>query len=233
MVNGKGPYRFGVETGANFVALSPVVAGQLGLTPAGGPPESPEYLVDSISVGAATFTGVHASGLAGATGVDGLLGWPFWRGVLVTVDYPAGQLRIVRDSLPAANGADILGLARVDDFWGVPIVAAGHPFTALVDTRSTGGFGFTPSAGEGLPFDSAPVVIGMARGAAIAPVEVKGATLAGDIVLGRYTFSHPKVVLRPLPPLFPQAPILGAQVLSQFVVTLDVAHGRMRLAKGG
>lgn len=231
MINGKGPFRFGIETGAHFIAVSPAVAGQLGLKAVGGPAESPEYLVDSIAVGGATFITVHASGLAGASGVDGLLGWPFWTGVLMTIDYPAGKLRISGDSLPVPNGKDILPLSRVGDFWGAPMNAAGHQFTAVVDTRSTGGFGFTPTSADGLPFDSAPVVIGRAGGAAIAPVEVKGTAINGDITLGGYTFAHPRIAIRPLPPLFPQAPIIGAQVLSTFVMSLDVARGRVRLER--
>jgi len=76
-------------------------------------------------------------------------------------------------------------------------------------------------------------VIGMARGAAIAPVAVQGGTLAADIAIGRYTFPHPWVTVRPLPPGFPEEPIVGTQVLSAFVLSLDQRTARLRLARSG
>ncbi|HSC58126.1 MAG TPA: serine hydrolase, partial [Gemmatimonadales bacterium] len=233
MVNGKGPFRFGIETGAHFVAVSPTVASQLGLVRTGGPDDSPEYRVDSISIGGATFGGVAVSQLGGATGVDGLLGWPFWSGVRVTIDYPAGRLRIVRDSLPSPDGRSVLGLTRLGDFWGVPLAIGGHPYNAVVDTRSTGGIGVTPEVAASLTFGAAPEVVGRAGGAAIAPVEVKRGVLAGDVTLGRYTFPRPPIAIRPLPPAFPQGPIVGAQVLANFAVSLDVSHGRIGLERRG
>lgn len=233
MVNGRGPFRFGVETGAHFVAVSPTLATQLGLIRTGGPDDAPEFRVDSIAIGGATFSGVPVSQLGGATGVDGLLGWPFWSGVRVTIDYPAGRLRISRDPLPPPDGLDVLALSRLGDFWGVPILLGGKGYTAVVDTRSTGGFGVTPTVAATLSFTAPPTVIGRAGGAAIKPVEVKRGILAGDIQLGRYTFPRPPIAIRPLPPAFPQEPIVGAQVLSSFVVALDVSHGRIQLTHPG
>lgn len=231
MVNGHGPFRFGIETGAHFVALSPAIIDSLGLTTTGGPPESPEYRVDSITIGSATFSGVPITALGGASGVDGLLGWPFWSGVTVTIDAGAHQLRITRDSLPAPDGNDILPLARVGDFWGFPVRVAGHDFTAIVDTRSTGAIGFTPEAGKTLPFLAPPRVIGQARGVAIPVTDVTAAQLDGDLVIGEYRISHPLITMRALPPDFPTAPIVGEQILSTFVVTLDIGHARMRLTR--
>jgi hypothetical protein len=53
----------------------------------------PEYRVDSITVGAASFEDLPVSGTPrAASGVDGFLGLPLYRNVLVTIDYAAGRL---------------------------------------------------------------------------------------------------------------------------------------------
>src|SRR5215813_8868460 len=47
-INDTGPYRFGIETGANFVSITRELAGKLSLKRTGGPDESPAYRVESI-----------------------------------------------------------------------------------------------------------------------------------------------------------------------------------------
>ena len=238
MVNGRGPFRFGVETGAGFVAVSRAFVEAAGPLPrTGGPDEVPEYRVDSITLGGATFHDVRVSAMPrGATGVDGVLGLPFFRDVLLTIDYPARRLRLTRDTLPAANGRDVLQLSRAGPFWAVPIDLAGHAYAGVIDTRSTGTLGVTPEVGAALPFDGALEVVGRARGAGIPETEVKAGRLAGDVRIGAYTFPRPMLSVRPLPPLFvgPAAgPLVGDAVLQHFVVSLDQRRGRLRLAREG
>ncbi len=228
-INGQGPFRFGVETGANFIAASPAVVAQLGLKRAGGSDDYPEYRADSVRIGGAVFRDMPISGEGRATGVDGLLGLPFWAGVLLTIDYPANQLTISRDTLAVPDGRNIVGLTRTADFWSLPLLVAGQPTQAILDTRSTGSIGFTPDAAAPLSFLALPIVIGRARGAAIAETEVKGGQLAGSIMVGRYVIPQPFVEIRALPPGFPQVPLIGARVLSNFVVSLDQRTARLRL----
>lgn len=233
LVNGKGPFRFGVETGANFIAISPAIAESIGLKPVGGTPDYPEYRVDSVRIGNALFTGMPMSGEGRASGVVGLLGLPFWANVLLTIDYPANQLTISRDTLPAPDGKTVVSLSRVEDFWGLPLSIAGQPLHAILDTRSTGSIGLTPGVAAPLSFVSPPVVIGRARGAAIAETEVKGGQLAGNVALGKYLIPQPFVEIRSLPPGFPQNPLIGARVLSNFVLSLDQPRARLRLLRAG
>src|SRR5690348_778821 len=47
-VNGQGPFRFGIETGANFVIVSPDLVSRLSLTRTGGTDDYPAYEVDTI-----------------------------------------------------------------------------------------------------------------------------------------------------------------------------------------
>jgi hypothetical protein len=231
-INDTGPYRFGIETGANFVSITRELAGTLSLKRTGGPDESPAYRVDSIAIGGVRFLGVPVAALRTAQGnIDGVLGLPLYRDLLLTIDYPEARARFERGDLPSADNASILPLTHVGPFWGLPIAIAGKPQTAVLDTRSTGGFGLTPESSKDVPFDGELQVVGRARGAAIPEVEVRAGRIAGDITIGRYVFPRPMVSVRPLPPGFPTEPLVGARVLSQFAITLDQRNARLRLTR--
>jgi hypothetical protein len=233
-VNGQGPFRFGIETGAGFVVISPDLATKLSLERRGGPDDAPEYQVDRIDIGGASFRQVPVSALRVAQGgIDGVLGLPLYRDLLLTIDYPKRRARFERGNLPAPDGETVLSLTHVGPFWGLPIIVAGAKQWAVLDTRSTGAFGFTPESAAPLKFDGELRVVGRARGAAIPETEVKAGRLAGNIEIGRFRFPTPTITVRALPPGFPTEAIVGARVLSQFTVTLDQRNARLRLVREG
>ena len=132
-VNGQGPFRFGIETGAGFVVISPELAAKLALKRTGGPDDSPEYHVDRLDIGAAAFHDFPVSALRVAQpGIDGVLGLPLYRDLLLTIDYPNSRARFERGSLPAADGQTVLALSHIGPFWGLPIVVAGAPQAAVL-----------------------------------------------------------------------------------------------------
>jgi hypothetical protein len=234
MINGRGPYRFGVETGAPFVAVSRELVSTLGLRKVGGNDQLPEYDIDSVTFGGASFRGVRVASIPrNARGVDGLLGLPFFQNVTFTVDYPANKLRITRDTLPAANGKDILPVSRVGPFWGVPIELAGKRFSAVLDTRSMAALSITPKGAEGLPFDGELRVVGRSSGAGLPDADVREGKLKGAARIGAYTFADPVLSMRELPPGFPEGPLVGSRVLENFVMSLDQRKARIRLARTG
>ena len=234
MLNGHGPYRFGIETGAGFVAMKKAIADSLHLQRSGGPDEFPEYRADSVNVGSASFQGVTIVGMPrAATGVDGILGLPFYHEVLLTIDYPNHRARFEKASLPAANGRDILALTRVGPFWAVPLKLEGKTFQSVIDTRSTGTLSSPQSIADQLTFVHEPVVVGRAGGAAIPDREVKAGQLKGDAQLGRFTFPSPMLTIHSLPPGFPETPLIGSSVLENFAVSLDQRHARLRLSRNG
>ena len=234
MINGRGPYRFGVETGAGFVAVSRELVDALGLKKIGGVDEFPEYDIDSVTFGGASFRGVRVASIPrNARGVDGLLGLPFFHNVTFTVDYSASKLRITRDTLPEANGKDILPVSHVGPFWGLPIELAGKQFTAVLDTRSTAALSITPKGAEGLPFDGELRVVGRSSGAGLPGADVREGKMKGSARIGAYTFPDPVLSVRELPPGFPEGPLVGSRVLQNFVVSLDQRKARIRLARTG
>src|SRR4051794_12022155 len=55
MINGHGPYRFGIETGARFLAVSSAVAASAGLTKVADDGGVSVYHADSIAIGSAVL----------------------------------------------------------------------------------------------------------------------------------------------------------------------------------
>jgi hypothetical protein len=176
-----------------FLLISPELAGTLfggAAKPAAVPElgeagEHPVIQIDSITLGGTRWRRVQAvEGRFADGSIDGAIGLPGFRDLLLTIDYPRQRLLLSHDSLPTPNGHDILPLVAVGLFSGVEIRAGEAPSTAVADTRSTGGFGFSPGDGEKLKFDGPHKVIGEARGAGFAPVELRAGQLATDIRLG-------------------------------------------------
>lgn len=233
MVNGRGPFRFGIETGARFLVITADAASRAGLGPvtAGEPAE---LHVDSITIGSAMLGDVHITVLPRAPrGVDGLLGLPAFQNLLLTIDYPHARVRLEQGALPAVDGINILALSRTSDFWAFPIDYAGHTMMTILDTRSTGSFSLDPNAARALPFTTPPRVIGQAGGAGIPTTQVTGAMLQGDVTFGRYRVTSPFLTMHQLPPDYPSEPRIGAVVLANFTLTLDQAHARLRLVRDG
>jgi hypothetical protein len=232
IVNGQGPFRFAVETGSRHIDISPALATRLGLKRIGTTSaDMPQYHLDSINVGTASFQDFPVGEFpAGITGVDGVLGLPFYQNVLLVIDYPAHLLRFSGDTLPRANGQDILALTRVSDFWGVPLQIGEQRFTGVLDTQNSGALNVPPSIAAQLSFDGPLQVIGRGRGA-FGVVEIKGGKLATDIQVGRYTLRRPFLDVIQLPPDYPNKPNIGSRLLDQFRVSLDQRHARLRLER--
>ncbi len=106
----------------------------------------------------------------------------------------------------------------------MPVNFGGATLTAIIDTRSSGGIGFTPESAQQVEFAGELQVIGSARGAAIPETAVRGGTLAHDVKIGRHTVRAPFATVRALPPGFPTEPILGTVLLRNFVMTFDFAN---------
>jgi|GEM_PF-1259653 len=232
-IDGKGPFHFGVETGAPFIGVRQRVLDALGLKPvAAGDP--PLYALDAIDAGGLHVANARAIVTEAADpGIDGVLGLNTFASLLMTIDYPAARLVLSRGALPPPNGRDVLATVPIAFGFGVHLDIGGVGSDAFIDTRSETALGVSPSLAGGLHFAYAPVTVGMARGAGFAPVPVKAARLDGDIALGAYAIARPIVDVRQLPPYLPSQPLLGGRILSQFAMTLDQRNGRVRFVLPG
>ncbi|MEP6763825.1 MAG: retropepsin-like aspartic protease [Gemmatimonadaceae bacterium] len=204
MVNGKGPFRFGIETGARFLVVSDSIAKQIGLTLKNFTGGINEYRADSIAIGSAVLGEVTLVALPRTPrGVDGLLGLPAFNDLLLTIDYPAAKVRLSRDTLPNANGRDVLQMRRVSDIWAVQAAFGTQPQQTIIDTRPSAAFGIEPEFSVKLAFKGEPVVTGRAGGAGIPTTNVKTGILDGTLTVGTHQFVAPPLTIHALPADYP------------------------------
>ena len=239
-VNGQGPYRFGIDTGAAGGAridksliekLGIQIVGQARAGDTSGANRTTVDLVEigKLAVGDAVFSGVRAAvGDYVELGVTGILGIGLFSEHLLTLDYPHRRVRIERGELPPADGLKILGF---DAPFGIPSVRlrlGGVEVEAQIDSGNTRNEIVVPaSLTSRLKLAAEPVVIGKAR-TRFNEIEIRQAPLAGALVLGSYELRDPRI---DIVDLFPR-PILGHQFLQRFAVTIDGKNRRVRFEEG-
>jgi len=239
-VNGLGPFRFGVDTGAmDPIVLSESLVDSLGSAGADTTVTGSDghlfrdrgRLVGSVGIGDATFPGSparsHDFGPM-ALPVDGILGFPFFRDHLLTLDYPAGRLRINSAAPPAVDGAAILpfethptGLATLE------MTVDGEPLTALLDTGNMAAAFYLP--GSLVSRLERVAGSGGSRQARTAGGEIslEETRLAGEIHLGPMVFERPVVVFGETFSLGN----VGGLAFADCAVSIDQARGHLRIVR--
>jgi hypothetical protein len=239
-INGKGPFRFYLDTGAQGCVLDQALADELKLpvigkarvgSPGGKGVPAKRVRLDRVEVGDAVLSTVPAvsfdrSGL-GAAGKDmprGVLSTAIFSGVLVTLDYPRSRMEIRRGELPAADGK------RVFDYDGkrrlprIRLSVAGQEVDVHLDSGSPGGIMLPLELAKRLPLAAKPVKVG--RGKRVdQEVIIWGAKLKGVVKLGQYELMDPELRFQDIP----GAPgHVGYGFLRRFAVTLDARNHRLQ-----
>lgn len=241
MVNGRGPFRFGIDTGAaGYLRVSPALAATLGLQQIGevraGDPSGrnpvllPLYRVDSVTLGGLTYTGVSSSALslAGPRGaeLDGIVGIGFFENLLLTIDYGRLRLSAGPGSLPEANRADIVDFTLDRGVLiTLPLKIGDAIFPVHLDTGNTvRPLALPADVAAGLPTTGATRDIGRAR------------TISQEIVIQERDLTVPVSVGTTRLPVttvsFPSAAspgAIGSLALGSMAVTIDYPHRRLRI----
>jgi hypothetical protein len=236
MINGKGPFRFIIDTGtAGQAFVSPGLADELALPRAGqvtlidpsgqGGRKVPIVLLASLQVAGVEFTGVRAAvhNLGNGDGAcQGLLGFALFRDYLLTLDYPNRQLALTSGDLYPDGGRMVLPF-RMNG--GIPVVTLAIGATAVEAQLDSGGSGLSlPSQlVSRLKFNSEFATLSNAHSLSTRFTLV-GATLAADVHLGSYTFNHPFVEINPA---FPLANF-GSSPMRCFSLTFDQRNRLVR-----
>ena len=234
MIDGVGPFRMLIETGAVSTAMTP--AGFARLVP---PSDTLSIrrrarATDSARVGSAVFTRLTVRQVAtlGVPGIDGILALDAFRSALLTIDFPMATLTLSPDTLPDANGDDILTLGTASNFWTVPVILPSGKVHAILDTQSVLSLSAMPDAVSSFSFTSLPAVVGRARGPTVGDVPLQRARLIGEAKIGAYTIREPLIDLFPFPPQLPRdSYILGLEILRNFAVSLDQRSSRIRFTR--
>ena len=242
-INGKGPYRFILDTGAVTTVLSDELSRELSLTPppgvqvasVGGGPAPAIVLIHEVRIGEAVLEDMIAAVrplgglLKGENAPRGVLSAACFPGYLLTYDYPGKRISIRKGALASADSKSIFQYTEDQVLPTVPVRIAGHDTQVHLDTGS--GFGLTLPVKflAELPLASQPKEAGTVRtGGGEFPVSI--ARVNGTIELGKYRLGLDEVRFsdaRPGPG--PSVGNIGYGVLREFVVTLDSKNQRIRL----
>lgn len=242
MVNGKGPFLFAIDTGAQGLArIDSSLVKQLGLKVSGqaqasdGSGQNSRTLdtvkLDSIKVGDVEFREVEVITRDYNTSpnlpkIDGILGFDLFAEYLLTLDFPAKRVRVESGELPKANEANIINFENPNGIAIVELLVGNQKVKAHIDSGNlVGGFILPTTVVEKSNLASQPVVVGRARTVSN-EVEIKQVRLKDTIRLGSFEFTEPTVSF----PALSNANI-GALMMQNFVLTFDQKNKRVKLEK--
>jgi predicted aspartyl protease len=234
-VNGEGPFRFFVDTGAGGSVVSAELAARLALEVTGrqrifNPTSGGAQDVDlvnagSVASGTMTLEDVQfvAVDLPQLGDMDGVLSVRSLPPGLVSFDFPAGEIRIEQAVLSEAD-------PEVLPFSSVPVMSVlgevdGRPLTFHVDTGSPDGITLPGSLARELAFDGELVTI-RERG----PLVVKSGRLRGTVRIGPITLDEPEVQVVDL---FPDFGNIGSGFLRDRILTIDRDSRLLRISAPG
>jgi len=240
MLNGQGPFRMILDTGAATTVLDGDLVTELGLESLGttriGDPsdllanEVDQVRIGTVELGSARFEGVAAVGwrgpsLTSAIGARGVLGLPTFRDCLLTVDYPARAIEVAPGELPEVDGKRVLPLdSRM--IAELPVAVAGREASAHLDIGNASSL-VVPASWQGELATKGEVSEGMGMRAS-GPVTFTIATLDGDLVIGEHVLHDPEVRFDDRL----DHVNVGYGVLRGFAITLDQRNDRVRLTPG-
>jgi len=237
MIDGKGPYRFVIDTGTGADAfVTPELADELKLPAAGevvvndpsrqSGQRVSKVLLSSVELAGVTFHSVRAvrhdvTGEAGSC--QGMLGFTLFRDYLLTLDFPNRVVTLSEGVLTPDEGKTVFPFRMPD---GVPITSLRVDGSSVDAQLDSGGGGLTlpERLAAHLKWDIAPAAFATGN-TMTARFEIKAAKLNGDVKVGKYTFAHPVVEIHPAFPLVN----FGSPPMQNFAITFDQKSLLVRL----
>lgn len=239
-INGKGPFKFVVDTGApGPLRIDTTVADALGLKAlryddegdGSGKNEFKVAVVPIERLGLGSFSKSHLEAnvmdLKGRRfEFDGVFGMSAFADHILTIDYARGTLAVDEGSLPPANGRDIFNYQLTDDgLIMLDAVVGGEKLPAILDTGQTMTGIMVPERVAKLVAASAPVEKGKARTVSNAytlyEVAVRVPIVAGGVRLPIESLRYPA--------MGPEANI-GSKAFVGGVLRLDQRNRRIQIS---
>jgi hypothetical protein len=227
-LNGQGPYRFILDTGASGTVVADDLLAELKL------PDAGPVRVDRLGLGAVTLPNVsviHGGPmLASMNGqVRGVLSAQAFPGSLLTLDFVKKQVRVRRGELPAADGRRIFAYDADDVLPRVPVKIDGTEYRLHFDTGAPAGMSLPLRYAKTLGVEGQLVERGRAR-VVTGVFPVYEAPFAGKVEIGEYVLPITAISFSDLRPGPAEPPgLIGMKLLQDFVVTLDTKNRRVRL----
>jgi len=241
-INGKGPYRFILDTAASGNVIDPALQDELSL------PKSPMMAsfpghgatmslvsVDEMTVGQAKLGGLTAVVMhldklfTGDDAPRGVLSTAAFPGHLVTFDYPKKKIGIAKGKLAAADAKTTFAYTEDDLLPTVPVHVGDREVRVRLDTGASYGLLLPRHYLDELPLASKPVDSGQKNRTPMGESPIMLAKVKGSITLGPYPLDLGDVRFADVSSGGgPPSGSVGYDVLRGFVVTLD---SRNRLVK--
>jgi hypothetical protein len=152
--------------------------------------------------------------------LDVFLPFQTFAGYLLVLDYPAGEMRIIKGALSKPDGVTVFDARGRDKRPWLNVTVGPLERRLLIDSGSSGSITVKPH--RKLSWVSDPVPLRLFQG--MTDVELmKVGRLDGLARIGPLAFPEPLIALTH------DIELLGAQVLKHFVLTFDQKHRRVRL----
>ena len=241
-IDGRGPFRFSLDTGAGRTVVDRSLARELKLPVIGasrvGDPARPEAIaaeevrIESLGLGGATVSRLTADSwdraeLDPAARTRGALGMEVFAGRLLTLDYPGRRVVVARGELPAPDGRQVVAYRRSEGgTLLVPVSIGQLAIEADLDTGSPEGLALPKSFAGRLTLQGELARIGRGRTAA-GEFVVYGARAADTLRVGSIEIERPFLTFNDY---LPNANI-GYRLLRHLAVTLDQKNRRVRFEK--
>ena len=241
-LNGLGPFAFAIDTGAGLQAdIDPSVATRLKLEPigkirTGDPTQQNDRDLDATRIASIEFGGAEFRNVLAIIRpqritkeypeIDGILGFALFTDCLLTLDYPAMQVRLAKGSLPLANGSDVLNFEIENKIPVIELSVGKLRMRAHIDSGNfVAGFLLPEDIVEQLPLLSQPVIVGRARSISNL-IEIRQAQLKDTIRIGG--FDYPQATIE-FPALSDTN--VGFKILREFTLTFDQKNQRMKFER--
>ncbi len=241
MVNGQGPYRFVLDTGAEMTCISERLEEEVGFG-------EPKGEVTKISASTDKSTGPHKvfriellqAGTAGfrnfpavmlddtailkiADGrCDGILGRELFADCLLSIDFSQAEITMQRGELPEPNGKDIL---TIEDDMGISAYACEIQVNLKIDTGSSAGITLSDRLVGREVRITERKECGCEVKTLVGDLRVWAARLDGDVDVGKYSIKTPWVHAAPIN----VDGFIGTGMLKRFAITIDQKNKRVRL----
>jgi predicted aspartyl protease len=237
-INGRGPYRFILDTGTGGeVLITPELARELALPATGKATLSdpsgegskkkvPVVLIDTLELAGVRFNTLEAvehTFQSEAGQAEGLLGFALFRDYLLTLDFPNRRMGLSTGALTPDGEKTVLPFTLQS---GVPVtqlrLSDQVAVQALLDSGGAG-LEIPEQVAAPLKYDVDPVLFAVGH-SICTTFQIKAAKLGTDVKLGRYVFAHPVVQIHSA---FPVANF-GAWPMQGFAITFDQENQLVR-----
>jgi CubicO group peptidase (beta-lactamase class C family) len=238
-VNGKGPFRFAVDSGfGGMMQISPELAQKLALPVigeaiAGDPSGKNQRTVRILSAESVDIAELHLGQVEVGEqngrhldNADGIIGLHLFNSLIVTFDYPNARFEVDGGSLPPADGSKILSYNADRGIPNIEVDVAGVKVKTDIDSGSPAQLSVPLSIAKSLPLAEEPKVVGHGRTVGN-DFDIYAAPLKGEAHIGAITLTDPRL---DFVEIFPVGN-LGFRFLKDLVVTFDPANHRVRFVK--